>query len=306
MTAPTLDDRRVRYLFEAVLAGSIRAAADKLDMNPSVVSRQIAQLESELVITLLERHGRGVKATQAGAVLVDYYRQHAAHQDDALAKLQAIRGLDAGHVDVVLGEGFVSDLMDAPLANFCRRYPGITFTLHLAGSNDIQRFVEEDLAHIGLIYNPPAMPGIRSQAAITQPMCAIVAPGHPIAARARLTALADLTDWPVALMHGSYGTRQIIQMAEQQEKIRLHPKLVTNSISVIKHFVRADFGVSILPAFAVSQEIDSGLLACVPIDNPLLAKCEAHIVTRLGRQLSPAAHRLLQQLMATMRAFQKA
>jgi len=158
---------------------------------------------------------------------------------------------------------------------------------------------------VGLIYNPPAMPGIRSQAAITQPMCAIVTPGHPLASRRRLAALAELLDWPVALMHGSYGTRQIVQMAEQQEKIRLSPKLVTNSISVIKHFVRADFGVSILPAFVVSQEVDSGQLVCVPIDNPLLAQCEAHIVTRLGRQLSPAAHRLLQQLMTTMRAFQR-
>jgi len=73
MTVKLLDDRRIRYLYEAVQAGSIRAGADRLNMNPSVVSRQIAQLEAELVITLLERHGRGVKPTEAGAVLVDYH-----------------------------------------------------------------------------------------------------------------------------------------------------------------------------------------------------------------------------------------
>ncbi len=45
-----LEFRRVRYLYEAVVRGSVRAAADTLDMNPSVVSRQIAKLEEELAI----------------------------------------------------------------------------------------------------------------------------------------------------------------------------------------------------------------------------------------------------------------
>lgn len=300
-----LDDRRVRYLYEAVLAGSVRAAADKLDMNPSVVSRQIAQLESELSITLLERHGRGVKATDAGRVLVDYYRQHSSNQEDVLAKLQAIRGLSHGHVDLVLGEGFVSDLMAQPLQEFWRVHPGLTVALNLAGTNDVLRQVVEDIAHIGLVYNPPVTPRIRSRAVVRQPMCAIVAPQHPIAKAAQCPTLKQLASYDVAVMHGSYGTRQIIQLAEHVDKIRLNPKLTTNSISVIKHFVRADLGVSLLPAFAVSQEIATGELVAIPIEHPMLAKVEAHIITRLGRQLSPAANQLLLQLIATMGAFRK-
>jgi len=305
MTHPPLDDRRVRYLYEAVMTGSVRAAADKMDLNPSVVSRQIAQLEVELASTLLERHGRGVRATESGQALVDYYRQHASNQDDVLAKLQEIRGLSRGHVDMVLGEGFVSDLMAEPLQDFWRRYPALTVTMNLAGTNEVLRLVAEDIAHIGLVYNPPETPGIRSRAAVRQPICAIVARGHPIATADRQPLLKHLCEYPVALMHGSYGTRQIVQLAEQMEKVRLAPKLITNSISVIKHFVRSDFGVSLLPAFSVSQEIEAGQLVAVPIDQPLLAKVEARIVTRLGRQLSPAANELLLQLMSTMRAFRR-
>ena len=163
-----IDDRRVRYLYEAVVAGSVRAAADKMDMNPSVVSRQVAQLEAELAMPLLERHGRGVRATDAGQMLVDYYRQHTSHQDDVFNKIQEIRGLARGHIDIVLGEGFVSDLMAAPLQQFWKRYPELTVTLGLAGTNDVLRRVAEDEAHIGLVYNPPIMNGIRSRAAIRQ------------------------------------------------------------------------------------------------------------------------------------------
>lgn len=89
-------------------------------------------------------------------------------------------------------------------------------------------------------------------------------------------------------MHGSFGTRQIIELAERVDRLRLVPKLTTDSISTIKHFVRSDLGVSLLPAFAVSQEIEAGQLVAIPIDHAVLGGAEARIVTRLGRQLSIA------------------
>lgn len=71
--APT-NDRRIGYLCQVVSAGSIRAAADILDLDPSGFSRQISLLEEEVGSLLLERHNRGVKATEAGEILVEYHR----------------------------------------------------------------------------------------------------------------------------------------------------------------------------------------------------------------------------------------
>ena len=107
-------------------------------------------------------------------------------------------------------------------------------------------------------------------------------------------------------MQGSFGTRQIVELAERMDRIRLVPKLTTDSITVIKHFVLSDLGVSLLPAFAVSQEIDAGQLVATPIDNRVLHGAEAHIVMRLGRQLSIASNQLLLQLISTMWAFRDA
>ncbi|MFE8644913.1 LysR family transcriptional regulator [Sphingomonas sp. NCPPB 2930] len=302
----SLDMRRVRYLYEAVTEGSVRAAADALDMNPSVVSRQIAKLEQELAVPLMERHGRGVRPTEAGQVLVDYFRQQTSYQDDAIAKVQELRGLERGHIDLVLGEGFVGDLMAEPMQHFWKRHPGLTVTMHLAGTNEVMRMVAEDAAHIGLVYNPPVGPGIRSRAAIRQPMCVIAPPGHPLTLLDRQPLLRQIAAYPVALMHGSFGTRQIVELAERVDRIRLAPKLTTDSISAIKHFVRSDLGVSLLPAFAVSQEVEAGQLVALPIDHGVLAGAEAHIVTRLGRQLSIASNQLLLQLISTMQAFRDA
>jgi DNA-binding transcriptional LysR family regulator len=166
--------------------------------------------------------------------------------------------------------------------------------------------VAEDAAHIGLVYNPPSVTGIRSRAAIRQPMCVIATPGHPIALMQRQPLLKHIATYPLALMHGSYGTRQIVDLAQQMERIHLVPKLTTDSISVVKHFVKGGLGIGLLPAFAVSQELDAGDLVAVPIDNSLMAGAEAHIITRLGRQLSIASNQLLLQLISTMQAFRDA
>lgn len=299
----SIDNRRVRYFFEAINTGSVRAAADKMDMNPSVVSRQIAQLENELAVTLIERHGRGVRATDAGLMLADYYRQYQSHQSDLMVKLGELRGLARGHIDLVLGEGFVSDLMAEPLQQFWERYPGLTIKMNLAGTNDVLRQVCDDVAHIGLVYNPPVTPSIRSRVAVRQPMCAVVPTGHPLTKMQRQPLLKHVMAHPIVTMHGSYGTRQVLALAEQMDRVRITPKLTTDSISVVKRFVAGGLGVGLLPAFAVSQEIDAGDLVALQIDHPLLVAAEAHIVTRLGRQLPIAANQLLIQLMSTMLAF---
>lgn len=303
---PAITESRLPYLFEAVQCGTVRAAADRLDIAPSAVSRQIALLEAELALPLIERHKRGVHLTQAGRLLMEYYREQRAHQEDLLAKLQEVRGLRRGHIRLAVGEGFVSDLMGEPLQYFCKRYPDITLTLDLAGTNEVMRLVAEDDADIGLVYNPPAEPKIVSRAQMRQPVHAIVAPDSPLAQRLDETGslrLDALYDVPLALMHGAYGTRQLMELAEQSEKHRLTPAVTTNSISVLKHFVRAGLGATFLPAFAVSQEIEAGVLRALPVDHPILNNAEAHLVTRAGRRLSGAANRLLTHLASKMEAF---
>ena len=298
-----LDHHRLHYLYETVRRGSVRAAAEGLDVNPSVISRQIALLERELGITLIERLSRGIRATEAGALLVERFRQWSADQTDTVAKLRELQGLQRGHVDIVLGEGFVSDLMSGPLAKFWDRHPQLTMAFDLAGTNEVVNAVAEDRYHIGLVFNASRDPRIRVTTAIRQPLCVIVPPHHPLTRRRRPVRLPELADFPLGLMHPSYGTRQIVAMAEASERLVLRPKLVTSSINVLRHFVKSGLGLTLLPAFSIAADLADGSLAALPVDNHLLASSEACIITRLGRELPNAASQLLRHLGAQMRAF---
>ena len=149
-------EQRLIYLYEAVKCGTIRAAAEKMAIAPSAISRQIALLEEELSVALLERNRRGIVPTAAGLLLIDYARQQQAHRADMLSKIDLMRGLRSGSVSVVTGEGFVQDLVRGPLRRFRQQYPEITVSVDITGTTEILRRISEDDAELGLVYNAPA------------------------------------------------------------------------------------------------------------------------------------------------------
>ena len=296
-------DARIRYLYEAIACGSVRAAADKLGIAPSAVSRQIGLLEEELASVLLERHRKGVAPTHAGQILIDYYRQHMAHQHDMLAKIDSLRGLQSGSVSIVSGEGFAQELIAGPIRQFRRQHPGISVSLDIFGTTEIVRRVREDEAEIGLVYYAPADAHIVSRGSVGQPMHAIIGADHPLR-HASHTSLQELNAWPLALLRGVFGIRQLLDHAERTEKIRLNAALTTNLISVVIGFVTSGQGVTLLPPCAVSTELADGRVYAIPVDSAALHQAEVQLITRAGRNLSPAASRFLQYCMHGMQAFQ--
>lgn len=119
--------------------------------------------------------------TEAGQLILDYHREHTAHQHDMLAKVDAMRGLHSGSVSVVSGEGFAQELIDGPIRNFRQQYPCVSISLEIYGTTEIMRRIREDAAEIGLVYYPPADSHITARGTARQPMHAIVHAQHPLA-----------------------------------------------------------------------------------------------------------------------------
>jgi DNA-binding transcriptional LysR family regulator len=91
-----LDLRRLRLLCELNERGTIAAVADALQFTPSAVSQQLAMLEREAGVRLLERAGRGVRLTDAALVLVDHAEGLLERAALAEADLAAAAGTVAG------------------------------------------------------------------------------------------------------------------------------------------------------------------------------------------------------------------
>lgn len=149
-----LSQRALAYLNEVIHHGSLRRAAQHLNIDPSAISRQLASLEEHLGVRLLQRTPQGVAPTEAGELLVAHYRQQRANEEGVLSRLSALQGLRQGKVRLAVGEGFIADLISQPLQSFILRYPGIELEVRMAGANEGVALVKEDAVDLALVYAP--------------------------------------------------------------------------------------------------------------------------------------------------------
>lgn len=117
--------RRLQMLRELHRRGTVTAVAAALHYSPSGVSQQLAQLEREVGVKLIERHGRRVQLTELGLLLSDHAEEILGSVERATAAIeQAQAGLTA-RLTVGVWASVASGLLPDALADLAREHPGI-------------------------------------------------------------------------------------------------------------------------------------------------------------------------------------
>jgi DNA-binding transcriptional LysR family regulator len=124
-----LDLRRLKVLREVALRGSFSAAAGELMFSPSAVSQQIAQLEREVGMSLVDRKSTGIELTQAGRVLLGHANAILARAADAEAELRQLEDGTIGHVRVGAFASATATLMPEVVPAFRSVHPRVEITL---------------------------------------------------------------------------------------------------------------------------------------------------------------------------------
>lgn len=300
-----MQDLNVRYLYEAARFGSMRAAADHLDVAVSSISRQISQLEAEVGVALIEHGRRTVMLTEAGKLLIEYYAEQRNHRETFERRLADLKGLRAGRVRLAIGEGFIGDPLSGLLARFVANHSGLNLDVRVTqSSSEVARLVVEDEAHLGLAFQSSDDPRIRVLASVRHPLCVIARPSHPLARQASVR-LAELARYPLCLPESSLRTRQLLKEAEIAERVSLQPGITSNSLLLLRNLLCSSDLVTLMPLLAVMEEIERGELVARPLISTMLQDTSVHVICRLGRHLTPAPLRLLDKLIAYLNGYER-
>src|SRR5215468_9924921 len=124
--------RILRYVDEVARAGSIRKAADHLNVTSSALNRRIMDLEEELGAQLFERRPRGVRLTSAGEVFVHYLREQDGGVERMRSQIEELKGMRRGTVRIACSQALALDFLPREIAEFRARHPLVAFDVKVA------------------------------------------------------------------------------------------------------------------------------------------------------------------------------
>ena len=297
----TLLDKRALYLFEVSSCGGIRAAAEHLHTNPSVVSRQVRGLERELGMALLERQGRHVTLTEAGQLVVEGFLAQRRLNSELGDTLSRLRNLQSGKVVVSVGDGFVDSFINHVMRRVSEQYPDVLIEIKtgIYYPREPHEMVASDEVDIAITYGPISDPRLVVHSFERGPLCALVAPSHRLA-RQDSVSITELLQHKLIFLPDVSGSQQFVNALFGAAGQLATPAYRCNLHSVSRRMACArDWRARYMTAAAVIRsEIKAGLLKAIPIDHPMAASSQGNLVRRVGRRLSPAADCLWKLMMA--------
>jgi len=260
---------RLHYFQMVAQLGSIRAAAQALNIAPSAISRTIRSLEETIGIPLFERVRQRLKLTSAGETLVYHARSSAAELNRGCAIINDLTGLRRGKIGVVAVESVARGLLPSILAAFWQQMPNITVEVRTAGSQEALRLVVDGEAEFGIAFDARVPSGALRLAGANLALGALLWPEHRLAKRKEVR-LRDFSGERIFLSDASLALRASIEGALQESRIEFDPRAVTNSIDLMAKCVVGQMGIAFQTRVGVENELSRGELVFVPLRDPVL------------------------------------
>jgi DNA-binding transcriptional LysR family regulator len=293
------DVARLRALRNVAEQRSFSRAAEELGYTQSAISQQIAALEQEVGLTLLNRGVRPVTLTDAGRLLVEHAERVLEQLATAAAQLEAIRGLHAGRLRMSAFPSALATFVPTAVAQFRSRHPDVRVELVEAEPDTSLPALRAGEVDLAITYELGETAGRADEGLDLVPLLddeqrAVLPSRHRLASR-KSVSLANLAGepWIVPRADGSAGGyRQLLEDLCTEAGFAPQIAFETDDLQAVQAFVGAGLGIALMHDLTLPVLRRS--VAVRPLaGRPLTRRVSA--LTAAGRR-SPAAAAMLEVL----------
>ncbi|RWR27082.1 LysR family transcriptional regulator [Sinirhodobacter populi] len=274
---------------------NFRRAAARLNMTQPPLTRQIQLLEHELGVKLLERSGRNVQFTTAGAHFYLEAQDVLRRAETAAQSARRIESGECGSVSVGCFAFANAVVMPQVLIRAQQMLPQLTINLREMGSIDQSQALASGLVDLGIMRYPRNTRSVRLERILCEKIMLAVPRNHPLALRSK-AGLMDLNDQPFVMYSAGAGwySHGIINGLLTEQNIR--PCIVqhVDSTLAILAMVNAGLGLALVPQSAASFGFDN--VTILPVELPKETRIETYIGWHEGRLENPAVLRVKEMI----------
>ncbi|MET8756692.1 LysR family transcriptional regulator [Lentzea sp. NPDC004782] len=298
-----LDVRRMQVLRAVVTTGSITAAATNLGYTPSAVSQQVAGLEKQAGLPLLERVGRGVRPTAAGRLLTEHAGRLSEQLAEAESALSALRNGCAGTLRVRYFATAGAALVPPAVAAFRAERPGVELDLKLTEPTDPFEELAAGRADVAITVLEPDQPapeGVVARHLLADPFFAVLPRGHALS-RKRVIDLGELADepWISADCGSTWPCKDLVSNACAGAGFAPKIAVESDDYATAQGFVVAGLGITLIPRLGLGYAHPGVVLRKVRNPEPVR---HIHVVYREEAAWNPAVLALAEELEKAARA----
>ena len=297
-----MENRQLLYFTRIVELGSFTKAAAELRIAQPSLGQQVRNLEEELGTALLVRHSRGVKPTEAGAVLFEHASRILEDVRQAKEAVLALSNQPAGNVTIGMTPG-ISDLFTAKLVESCNRNcPAIRLIIEQDLSVRLVRKLSLDDTLAFALVSGMECDAIQMLISIPLAIEQLYLIGSPrLSAKLRNPVRFSQLKRLKLIMLGigdqrSRGLKHELEVEAKRQGISLNFSHEMQSVTAVQDLIERDIGFGILPFGAVRRRVEEGTLKTFRIAEPEVCR-EIRLVRSPRHQLSVADRAVMKILL---------
>jgi DNA-binding transcriptional LysR family regulator len=291
----------VEAFLAIVRRGGFTRASASLHLSQPAISRRIGLLERELGAPVFERVRSGVILSDAGRAFLPHAEALLASLRDGIAAVEALRGASHGAISLAVVGTLASSTLTRCLRRFRRAHPGVDLRLRTALSAEVSALVRRGDVALGLRYVADPSPDIVSTIIHGEAMVAVCAANHHLARARRIDARALAGERWLSFPPHPRPTSDPYATALGRGFALLGldaPEIVPiDSLTAQKRMAEAGFGLALVPASSVDEELRTGTLRRLRIPA-LRASIPIALIHRRRSFLSGAARALIAAITA--------
>lgn len=295
-----MEIRQLRYFIGVSEAGSLLKASTRLLVAQPALGQQMAALERDVGSRLFDRSSRGVTLTEAGKVFLQHAKVVLADVERARMAVRESNAEPCGEVAIGLPTT-VALSATMPILSECRKkLPQVKLKVVEAYSGFLREWLHSGRLDLALLYGDGPDAGLLKRSLLEDRLLLISSTSNTTVPKS--VPLAALARWPLVLPGKEHGLRRIIDEACAPLKLRLDVVAEIESLGSVKRAVEADFGSTILPLGAVTQEIARGSVRASTITAPHMTRrlvCATN-VSRPSTQATMAVTAVVQDVIRRM------
>jgi len=279
---------------------SFSLAAARVHKSQGAISAQIAKLEEQAGSKFIDRSQRQFRLTEEGELFLKFAHEMVAKTDATQQSLQALHNNVQQEVRIGTTRSVGIYLLPGVISSITKKFPDMSMSLLTQGRTVTYERLQQGMVDLALVLGDTVPRGLSAEPLRSEPLCFVISPKHPLANK-KAISWEELKTIPfISGVKGNDFSDMIAEIFDKHGIPKSTGNIIINNMHMRKEAVRACIGVTVLPTFTVTEEVQSKTLKVLTIKDRPFPDTQLMIVEPHRRSTNPNVELVKKALQETL------